>query len=795
MRRPLLAAVAGLALAAPSAQAAQLTVTTTEDAPGVCVDGACTTLRAALDTAAGTAETDTIQLPAGDYALSGELAVPGGVTLTGASARTTTVRGDGRVFNVAAGESSIARLTIGGGVLNAGTLTLDRVHASGIVNPGALTLTRALVDGGGVSNTGTLTASDSTIASNPDGGIVGDGTGTLTRVTLVRNGTAPVGGTLHVRGSLLDRCGPGLVSDGGNLLPFDCGISGPGDLFGQDAKLGTALVNAGGDTDVLRIAPGSAAAGLAGACMGADQRELARPQGSGCDAGAYEIEVVQVTGPDGPTRSADATFSFTAAPGSTFRCKLDGDEEPCTSPADYPGLTEGEHTFTVQAIAGDEAVSDPVSRTFTVDTAAPPRPVVDTPHDGDLLIATPIAFSGTVAEDGDAVVISEGGVLRGRVNSRADRTWDTTIPATDGTHVYDVTAEDAAGNPSAPVTLTVHVDATAPAAPEIDSPAEGSAQQSTTVTLSGRTEPGATVEVLEGSESRGTAKADAGGAWTRAISDVGEGMHAYTATATDAAGHTGPPSAPRSVRVDRTPPSAPQVSGGPDGFTLVGDADAALACSLDGGAFAPCASGVAYPGLAPGDHVLVVRATDAAGNESATEHRFSVAVVAAATPTPSPVATPSFRRTVVLRPQAGRTLIRRPGETAFTEIRSRTAVPLGSTVDVRQGAVIVLAATATTAETAKFSGGIFTASGTDLTLSETLRCGRARRLTGDGAGAFRIRGRYAAATGRGARWTVKDTCKLTRISVFRGVVAVRAGRARKTLLIRAGRSYTARSKR
>ena len=63
MRRALLAAVAGLALAAPSAQAAQLTVSTTADAPGVCVDGACPTLRAALETAAGTAETDTIQLP------------------------------------------------------------------------------------------------------------------------------------------------------------------------------------------------------------------------------------------------------------------------------------------------------------------------------------------------------------------------------------------------------------------------------------------------------------------------------------------------------------------------------------------------------------------------------------------------------------------------------------------------------------------------------------------------------------------------------------------------------------
>jgi ferric-dicitrate binding protein FerR (iron transport regulator) len=170
-------------------------------------------------------------------------------------------------------------------------------------------------------------------------------------------------------------------------------------------------------------------------------------------------------------------------------------------------------------------------------------------------------------------------------------------------------------------------------------------------------------------------------------------------------------------------------------------------------------------------------------------------IAAAPTPAPTPVAMPSYRKTVVLRPQAGRTLIRRQGEKAFTEIRSRTAVAVGTSVDVKQGAVIVIAATSTSTETAKFSGGIFTASGTDLTLSETLRCGRARRLTGDGAGAFRIKGRYAGATGKGAKWTVEDTCKQTKVSVVRGVVAVRDNRRPKTVLIRSGRSYTARPKR
>jgi Bacterial Ig domain len=434
--------------------------------------------------------------------------------------------------------------------------------------------------------------------------------------------------------------------------------------------------------------------------------------------------------------------------------------------------------------------------------AAPPPPVVTAPSDGALLPATPIAFSGTTAA-GTAIVISEAGAAVGGADS-PDGTWSAAVPATDGTHIYQVIAKDADGNPSDPVTRTVTVDTTAPGAPEITAPAQDSVQRSTTVTLSGSAEPSANIAVAEGPDARGATKAGADGAWTVTITDAPEGVHEYTATATDESGHTSPASPARRVHVDLTPPPAPVVSGDETGFTLVSpEPDAALACSLDGGAFAACASGVRYAGLSDGEHVLVVRATDAAGNASTTEHRFTVSHPTAATPTPvptaiptpTPIATPSYRKTVVLRPQAGRTLIRRPGETAFTEIRTRTAVAVGTVVDVKQGTVIVIAATATTTETARFSGGVFTASGTDLRLSEKLRCGRARRLTGDGAGAFRIRGRYASATGRGAKWTVEDTCKQTRIRVARGVVAVRDTRRPKAVLIRSGRSYTARPKR
>jgi len=91
---------------------------------------------------------------------------------------------------------------------------------------------------------------------------------------------------------------------------------------------------------------------------------------------------------------------------------------------------------------------------------------------------------------------------------------------------------------------------------------------------------------------------------------------------------------------------------------------------------------------------------------------------------------------------------------------------------------------------------------TELTLSESLaRCSRAtaaakkpksRRLWGSGSGAFRTRGSYSAATVRGTRWLVQDSCAGTLTRVTQGSVTVRDFRARKPVVVRAGKRYLAR---
>jgi hypothetical protein len=69
-----------------------------------------------------------------------------------------------------------------------------------------------------------------------------------------------------------------------------------------------------------------------------------------------------------------------------------------------------------------------------------------------------------------------------------------------------------------------------------------------------------------------------------------------------------------------------------------------------------------------------------------------------------------------------------------------------------------------------------------------------RRLFGSGQGKFTTKGRFAAATVRGTKYLVADFKDGTRVAVERGVVSVRDLVKKKTVLVRAGKSYFAAKK-
>ncbi len=182
-------------------------------------------------------------------------------------------------------------------------------------------------------------------------------------------------------------------------------------------------------------------------------------------------------------------------------------------------------------------------------------------------------------------------------------------------------------------------------------------------------------------------------------------------------------------------------------------------------------------------------------------------------PPPPPPAdpVPEFAKTVVVTP-SGTVRVRLKGSSRFAPLTGLDDVPFGATIDTRRGAVVLRARTRRGGpiETVRLFDGMFAISQSgnvvNFTLNEPLaQCPKrasaaqkkpkSRKLWGDGKGAFRTSGRYSAATVRGTRWLVQDTCQGTLTRVTQGSVSVRDTVRKRSIVLRAGRRYTARPRR
>jgi len=179
--------------------------------------------------------------------------------------------------------------------------------------------------GGGVYNeNGTLTMLNATVsgnraASGAGGGLYSNaGASAITYTTIASNTASSGGGGIHQAGGVVllqntivacngNNCGGTLVSNGHNLdSGATCGFTATGDVTGADPLLGP--LTADGGTLVHPLIVGSPAIDE-GLCLPAvttvDQRGVTRPQGYGCDIGAYEAERPVIT----VTKSGPARFS------------------------------------------------------------------------------------------------------------------------------------------------------------------------------------------------------------------------------------------------------------------------------------------------------------------------------------------------------------------------------------------------------------------------------------------------------------------------------------------------------
>jgi uncharacterized protein YhfF len=330
-----------------------------------------------------------------------------------------------------------------------------------------------------------------------------------------------------------------------------------------------------------------------------------------------------VSGPSDPTNQTSASFAFDGSEvGATFECNLDfGGWAPCTSPKPYGSLAAGSHSFQVRATdpAGNTDPT-PAGRTWVVDLSAPETAVLSAPPAETNQTAATFDFS---ANEG-------GSTFECRLDAAAFAPCaspTTYSGLAEGSHTFEVRATDPAGNTDpTPAIRNWGVDLTAPAAPLVESPADGSHMNTGTIVISGTAEPGSSVEVFEGAASRGTTNATAGGSWSKTLTGLADGSHTYTARATDAAGNTSATSNAITIVVDTAAPNT-TIGTGPLGSTKntsatfsfsADDPAATFECSLDGTGYTSCTSPKTYTGLTEGSHTFEVRAIDTAGNTDPT---------------------------------------------------------------------------------------------------------------------------------------------------------------------------------
>lgn len=307
--------------------------------------------------------------------------------------------------------------------------------------------------------------------------------------------------------------------------------------------------------------------------------------------------------------TANPTFSSADA-AATFECKLDGGAwAPCTSPHPLSGLAEGSHTLQVRAVdpAGNVDPT-PASHTWVVDTTAPATNV--TAHPASLVRTTAATVAFASADTGATFECKlDAGNWAPCSSPR------TLSGLTDGSHTLRIRATDIAGNVEAtPAVVTWVVDTTAPPAPGLK---QTPAQVASSSTFVIDREPATTLECqLDG------------GAWapcdsTYAPENLADGPHTVKLRQTDAAGNRSD-EVTYAWTLDRAAPEAPTVLSGPAAqttdrtatFEFAAESGAVIECRVDGGAWAPCTSPLVLSGLGLGEHVLELRATDAAGNVS-----------------------------------------------------------------------------------------------------------------------------------------------------------------------------------
>jgi hypothetical protein len=330
-----------------------------------------------------------------------------------------------------------------------------------------------------------------------------------------------------------------------------------------------------------------------------------------------------ISGPPDPSSSSAATFTFSDDdPTVSFHCRLDANGlPPCSNPTSYSGLDDGAHTLRARAVdpAGNE--SGVSTYTWTIDTKAPPKPVIESgPANPSGSSSARFMFSD--AEAGTSFSCQLDGAPFSPCSSPLDYSG-----LGDGPHSFAVRAIDAAGNqssPTAPYKWTI--DTVNPVVTLTDKPPLITNQTTASFSFSSSKAGSAYACRLDAGKFASCTS-------PRVYTGLGDGTHTFFVRAT-APGTTSPTTeytwtvdtvAP-STTITSTPPASSNSATATFAFTS-SEQGSTFACSLDAAGFTYCASPQTYAGLGDGTHTFRVQAVDAAGNADTTPATYTWQIV------------------------------------------------------------------------------------------------------------------------------------------------------------------------
>ncbi|WAB89494.1 Ig-like domain-containing protein (plasmid) [Pantoea agglomerans] len=391
--------------------------------------------------------------------------------------------------------------------------------------------------------------------------------------TLTLNGTAGAGLTVIVWATDADgnrvNAGSGVADDNGrwSITTAALGEDGRYDLTATAVNAaGVSSAETGAFNVVLdTVAPEAAVAALMDA-QGEVQGEVA----SG-----------------GVTDDRAPVLKGTAEAGATVTVYLDDSSTPAGSTvADADGnwtlalgtLTDGEHSWQVKVTdaAGNETRGE--RATFRLDSSSVELSIDQANDDagsitgavlnGGLTDDSTPELQGTAAAGAVVTISDQSGAVLGSSTANSSGVWTFAVAElADGEHVFTASVTNAAGN-SSEAKFTLNVDTTPPepviiqslqddvGTLQFTSPVAGNVIDDPAPTFTGKAEKGSLVTLYDNGILLATVTADALGEWSYTpTTNLLEGTHGITATATDAAGNVSEISSSWDFIIDITAPN------------------------------------------------------------------------------------------------------------------------------------------------------------------------------------------------------------------------------------------------